>query len=66
MTAIYLHGFAGHPSVWDGIMAPGDGEAVALPGHGDGGGDVRPTWAENLDAIAARAEGARVAVGYSL
>jgi 2-succinyl-6-hydroxy-2,4-cyclohexadiene-1-carboxylate synthase len=61
VTAVYLHGFAGSPSNWDGI---GVGRAIALPGHG--GGDVLATWDDNLEAIGARLDGCRVVVGYSL
>jgi 2-succinyl-6-hydroxy-2,4-cyclohexadiene-1-carboxylate synthase len=63
-----LHGFAGDPSAWDGVItawrariAP---DPVALPGHG--GGWVRDDWDANVaqlaDAVAAR----DIVVGYSL
>ena len=61
-----LHGFAGDPSVWDEVLVAWgvDARAIALPGHG--AGPVRPTWAENLDAVAAETAGCEVVVGYSL
>jgi 2-succinyl-6-hydroxy-2,4-cyclohexadiene-1-carboxylate synthase len=42
-----------------------DAERIALPGH-LGGPPVAPTWAANLDAIAARIGRCDVIVGYSL
>jgi 2-succinyl-6-hydroxy-2,4-cyclohexadiene-1-carboxylate synthase len=56
-----IHGFANTPDVWSGIA---DGARVALPGHGED--SVRPTWDENLDAIAERVGEVDCVVGYSL
>ena len=54
MRVALVHGFAGDPAAWDEVIArlPAgvDARAVALPGHG--GGPVRDTWADNLDATA--------------
>jgi len=58
VKATLLHGFAGDASAWSEV--PFAGEAIALPGHG--GGDVRPTWDENLDALGAH----DLVIGYSL
>src|SRR4051812_15967327 len=63
MHCALLHGFAGDPASWDEIAIAGD--RVALPGH-LGGGPLAPTWAGNLDAIAARLGRCDVVVGYSL
>ncbi len=63
MKRALLHGFLGDPSVWDGIASNND-VLLALPGH-VGGDQVRPTWAENLDAIAERARGCDLVIGYS-
>ena len=62
---LLLHGFAGEPSVWDGIVTA-DATAIALPGHA--GAAIHGDWDANLDAIVAvaRACGARLAIGYSL
>src|SRR5262245_28816608 len=57
-----LHGFAGDPAVWDAV--PFAGRVIALPGHG--GGDVRATWDDNLDAIAREIGDVDIVVGYSL
>jgi len=64
-----LHGFLGDASVWDGVFGMREGnacaDAIALPGH-RGGTSVRPTWADNLDAVAERVRDCDVAIGYSL
>lgn len=75
MKRALLHGFLGDPSVWDGIVGDSSlGESdrtvdsdvvIVLPGH-VGGEHVRPTWAENLDAIAQSVRGCDLAIGYSL
>jgi len=59
----YLHGFLGHPTVWDGI-APPEALTIALPGHG--GGPVRATWDANLERIAEMLGACDAVVGYSL
>ena len=65
MNATLLHGFAGDASAWRDV--PFEGIAIALPGHG--GGDVRPTWDDNLAALGSHelvfgySLGARVALG---
>ena len=68
MRCALIHGFCGHTSSWDEVIAAWPlataPRAIALPGHGDG--PVRATWDENLDAIAAAIRGCDVAVGYSL
>lgn len=61
MTPALIHGFLGDPEVWDGVA----GVTVALPGHA-GGDAVRPSWSENIEAIAGRLAGCHTAVGYSL
>ena len=58
MTTTLLHGFAGDPDVWREV--PITGVAVALPGHG--GGDVLPTWDDNLAALGTH----DLVIGYSL
>ena len=55
MKTILLHGFAGDPQAWNGIV---DGDAIAMPGHGL---PIRDSWQANLDAIG----GASLAIGYS-
>jgi len=65
-----IHGFAGGPSVWDevidGWQLPDAPRAIALPGHG--GGPVRDTWQQNLEAVAEAIDRLRCdcVVGYSL
>jgi 2-succinyl-6-hydroxy-2,4-cyclohexadiene-1-carboxylate synthase len=67
MRCALLHGFAGTPSAWDDVIAawqlPEPPRTIALPGHG--GGDVLPTWDDNIDHIARAVSGCDVAVGYS-
>ena len=60
MRIALIHGFANTTDVWTGIF---DGERIALPGHGPD--PVRPTWDENLDAIAQHAD-VDCVIGYSL
>ncbi len=55
MRVAYLHGFLGSPAMWG---------THALPGHG--GGPVRATWQDNLEAIAAAIGDVDAVVGYSL
>ena len=55
MRVAYLHGFLGAPELWG---------SHALPGHG--GGAVRATWQDNLEAIAAAIGAVDAVVGYSL
>lgn len=57
MRPLLLHGFAGDPQVWAGVI---DGDAIAMPGHG---APIRESWQANLDAIDTR--GAALAIGYS-
>jgi 2-succinyl-6-hydroxy-2,4-cyclohexadiene-1-carboxylate synthase len=66
VTIALLHGFAGDPSAWDEVLAAWGvaARAIALPGHG--AGPVRPTWEENLAAVAADTARCEVVVGYSL
>ncbi len=68
MRLALLHGFAGGPEAWDAVVAawpPGDEVVpVALPGHG--GGAVRASWDENLEAVAAASGAVDLVVGYSL
>ena len=63
-----IHGFLGDPLVWDEVIAAWPSRerpvAVALPGHG--GGPVRGSWDENLEAVAQQFGSADVVVGYSL
>jgi 2-succinyl-6-hydroxy-2,4-cyclohexadiene-1-carboxylate synthase len=66
-----LHGFAGDPRAWDGVIAAWPRAtdellAVALPGHG--GGDVQPGWDANLEVVGRAVAAARAdaVVGYSL
>ena len=68
MRCTLLHGFAGDPSAWDGVIgawrariAP---EPVALPGHG--GDAVQPDWAANVAALAQTVAEGDIVVGYSL
>jgi len=63
MRCVLLHGFAGDPASWDDVAI--DADRIALPGH-LGGGPLAPTWAANLEAIAARIGRCDVVVGYSL
>lgn len=63
MRCALLHGFAGDPASWHDVAIEGD--RIALPGH-VGGGPVAPTWAANLDTIAARIGRCDVVIGYSL
>lgn len=55
---LLLHGFAGDPGVWTGIVD--DGHAIWLPGHG--GAPIHDTWEENLAAL----PDDDLAIGYSL
>lgn len=59
-----LHGFAGDPHAWDGVIHAwprrDDFTAIALPGHG---APIADSWDANLAAIAVDAE---LVVGYSL
>lgn len=68
MRSALLHGFAGTPAAWNDVIAawqlPEAPRAIALPGHG--GGDVRPTWDDNVAAVAAQLAGIDVVIGYSL
>jgi 2-succinyl-6-hydroxy-2,4-cyclohexadiene-1-carboxylate synthase len=67
MRVAYLHGFAGHPAVWEATIGGVIGvasRAIALPGHGLG--PVRETWHANLDAIADAIGDIDAVVGYSL
>ena len=68
MRCALIHGFAGTPAAWDGVIdawqLPEPPLAVALPGHG--GGPVLPTWDENLAAVARSVHGFDAVVGYSL
>lgn len=61
MRIALIHGFANTSEVWAGIA---EGARIALPGHGDEA--VRPTWDDNLDAIAERTGDVDCVVGYSL
>jgi 2-succinyl-6-hydroxy-2,4-cyclohexadiene-1-carboxylate synthase len=63
MRCVLLHGFAGDPASWDDVAIEGD--RIPLPGH-LGGGPVAPTWAANLDALAARIGRCDLVIGYSL
>lgn len=68
MRAALLHGFAGDPSVWADVIAawqlPDPPRTLALPGHG--AARVRPTWDDNLGAVAGELGDCDLAVGYSL
>ncbi len=55
MRVAYLHGFLGSPALWG---------THALPGHG--GGPVRASWQDNLEAVAAAIDDVDAVVGYSL
>jgi len=63
-----LHGFAGDPSAWDGVIGAWASrttvpDPIALPGHG--GGDVLAGWHANLDQIAVSLGSVDAVVGYS-
>ena len=68
MRCALLHGFTGHPSVWDDVIAawqlPEPPVVVALPGHG--ATDVADSWDDNLELVAQAIRGCDVAIGYSL
>lgn len=68
MRCALLHGFAGDPAFWDGVVAawqlPEPPVVVTLPGHGRI--DIADRWDDNLELVAQQLDGAQIAVGYSL
>lgn len=68
MRCTLLHGFAGDPSAWDGVIAAWRAriapDPVALPGHGADA--VQAGWVANVEALAASVAHRDIVVGYSL
>ncbi len=68
MRCALLHGFAGEPSFWDGVITawqlPEPPVLVTLPGHGRI--EIAESWDDNLELVAQQLDHCEVAVGYSL
>ena len=68
MRCALLHGFAGDPAFWDGVVAawqlPDPPVVVTLPGHGRV--EIHDSWDDNLELVAQQLDGCEIAVGYSL
>jgi 2-succinyl-6-hydroxy-2,4-cyclohexadiene-1-carboxylate synthase len=68
MRCALLHGFAGDPTFWDGVVTawhlPEPPVRITLTGHGRV--EIVDDWDDNLELVAQQMSGCDVAVGYSL